>query len=61
MLLHKQAALEVQLHESRIELLRSMHKECEPSWDWEEIKSSQPPVAPAQKHDREKNASDVCN
>src|SRR5258705_5651105 len=56
MLLREQAALDVQLYESRIELLRSMHKECGPVWNWEETKASPTPVVPVQKHDREKSA-----
>jgi hypothetical protein len=56
MLLREQAALEVQLFENRVELLRSIHKECGPVWDWQAIKSSPAPAPPARSHEREDSA-----
>ena len=56
MLLREQAALETRFYENRIELLRSMHKECGPTWDWKGIKDSPAPVSPMQNHPREKKA-----
>ncbi|HKP48072.1 MAG TPA: hypothetical protein VJT50_15835 [Pyrinomonadaceae bacterium] len=53
MLLRDQARLEVQLFENRIELLRSIHKECGPKWDWLSIKASRPPAAAVWCHERE--------
>jgi hypothetical protein len=38
------------------ELLRSIHKESGPVWDWKGTKKSPAPVPSAQKHDRKKNA-----
>lgn len=56
MLLREQAVLEAQLFENQIELLRSMHKECGPVWDWETIKASLSPAAPTRTHERENAA-----
>ena len=56
MLVREQAALEAQLYGNRVELLRSMHKESGPVWDWKGIKESPAPIPPVQKHDRERNA-----
>ena len=61
MLLSEQAALEAHLFEHRIELLRSMQKECGPVWDWEGLKASPAPVPRAQKHDREKSAQSALD
>ena len=59
MLLREQAALEVQLFENRVELLRSMHKECGSVWDWQAIKSAPAPTAPTQSHERANAAKAV--
>jgi hypothetical protein len=52
----ERAAFEVQLHENRIELLRSIHKECGSTWDWSAVYSAPAPSPPARSHIREKNA-----
>ncbi|MFZ5688623.1 MAG: hypothetical protein ACOY9Y_10710 [Bacillota bacterium] len=39
----EQARYEVELYENRIDLIKSVHKECSKQWDWETIKSSSPP------------------
>ena len=52
----EQAAFEVQLYENRIDLLRSIHKECGTTWDWPAVYSAPPPTAPARSHTREQNA-----
>lgn len=56
MLLREQAALEAQLFENQIELLRSMHKECGPVWDWEAIKALPAPTSPVRSQERENAA-----
>lgn len=61
MLLSEQTDLEAHLFENRIELLRSMQKECGPVWDWKGVKASPAPVPPAQKHDREKSAQSALD
>ena len=52
MMERQRAAFEVQLYENRIELLRSIHKDCGPSWDWSTIYSSSPPAPPTRSHTR---------
>jgi len=56
MLERERAAFEVQLSENRIDLLRSIYKECGPAWDWREINSAPAPTPPARRHTREQNA-----
>jgi hypothetical protein len=56
MLLREQAALEAQLFENRVELLRSMYKECGPVWDWQSIKSTPAPASPIRSHELENAA-----
>lgn len=56
MLEHERAAFEVQLHENRIDLLRSLHKECGPVWDWRSLSSSPAPTPHVRMHDRENSA-----
>jgi len=41
------AAYEVDVYENHIDVLLSVHKDCGDAWDWEEIKSSEPPPPPA--------------
>src|SRR5260370_843494 len=61
MLLREQAALEAQLYENRVELLRSMQKECGPVWDWKGIKEAPTPVVQVQKNDRETDAQSALD
>jgi hypothetical protein len=42
----EQAKLEVETHESRLELLLSVHKEQGPAWDWTAVAASLPPYRP---------------
>lgn len=56
MLEQERAAFEVQFYENHIELLRSIHKECGPIWDWQAISSSSPPIPPARLRNREERA-----
>ena len=42
----ERAAYEVEVYENYIDVLSSIHKECENAWDWQEIKSSNPPAEP---------------
>jgi len=52
----ERAAYEFQIHENRIALLLSVHKECSNTWDWEAIRSCEPPVKPAKSHTCEESA-----
>jgi hypothetical protein len=61
MLEREQGALEAELYENRIELLRSIHKECGPIWNWKAIKERPAPVPPIQQHDHEWNALSACD
>jgi hypothetical protein len=42
----EQARLEVEIHENRLELLLSVHKEQGPTWDWSAVAASLPPHRP---------------
>ena len=53
----ERAAFEVQLNENRIDLLRSIHKECGPVWDWHALVSAPPPVPPLRTHHRQEKAA----
>src|SRR5262245_28882945 len=50
------AAYEVAVCENRVELLRSVHKECGAPWDWKAIHASYPPPAPVRSMAREMDA-----
>jgi hypothetical protein len=51
----QRASFEVELYNNHIELLKSIHKECGPFWDWRAIKATEPPVKPtrSQRYERE--------
>jgi len=42
----ERAAYEVEVYENYIDVLSSIHKECGDGWDWQKIKSSDPPTEP---------------
>lgn len=46
----ERAAFEVQFYENRIDLLRSIHKDCGPTWNWSAVYSSSPPAPPTRSH-----------
>jgi hypothetical protein len=50
------AAIEVQLFEARIEMLRSIHKESGDGWDWKAILNAVPPSEPCRRDDGERQA-----
>lgn len=56
MMERERAAFEVQLHENRIDLLRSIHKDCGTAWDWTAVYSAPVPTPPARTHSREQSA-----
>lgn len=41
------ARLEVEEYENYLDLITSVHKECGPAWNWEEIQAAEPPEKPA--------------
>ncbi|HKB68720.1 MAG TPA: hypothetical protein VKC61_22855 [Pyrinomonadaceae bacterium] len=57
MLERDRAAFEVQLHENRVDLLRSVHKECGPRWDWRALVGTPAPVPPVRTHNRQEKAA----
>jgi hypothetical protein len=42
----ERAAYEVEVYENFIDVLLTVHQECSDSWDWEAIKSCEPPTVP---------------
>lgn len=56
MLERERARFEVELYENRVDLLRSIHKECGPVWEWGELNSSPAPAPPTRTHTREQRA-----
>ena len=42
----EQARLEVEMHENRLDVLLSVHKEQGPVWDWTALASALPPIVP---------------
>jgi len=61
MLERERAAFEVQLNENRIDLLRSIHKECGPRWDWHALASAPAPVPPIRSHHRQEKAANALD
>jgi len=61
MLERERAAFEVQLYENRIDLLRSIHKDCGPIWNWHTVYSSSAPAVPTKSHNRTKAAQLALN
>jgi len=55
----ERARYEVQVCENRIDVLRSVHKECGKPWDWQSVKSSAPPVEPPERRIHERAARAV--
>jgi hypothetical protein len=53
----EQARLEVETYESRVELLRSVHKEQGEQWDWPAIAASLPPPHPQKNSFHERKAN----
>jgi hypothetical protein len=52
----KQAQYEVEVYENQIEMIKSIHKECDDFFDWEEIKQTQPPFQKGAKGPKETQA-----
>lgn len=52
----ERAAYEVHVYENHIDLLLSVHKECSNTWDWDKIRSSEPPIKPTKSHTHEELA-----
>ncbi|NOV03220.1 DUF4236 domain-containing protein [Paenibacillus planticolens] len=50
----QQAKHEVELFENQIEMIKSIHKECDDSINWEEIRQSTPPFNQGEKGPKEK-------
>lgn len=52
----ERAAYEVQVYENHIDLILSVHKECSNTWDWEKIRSTEPPIKPTKSNIHEELA-----
>ena len=52
----EQAAYDVEVYENRIDMLKSVHKECGGEWDWQAIYSQEALAAPTQGADFENAA-----
>ena len=52
----ERAAYEVQVYENHIDLMLSVHKECSNTWDWEKIRSTEPPIKPTKSNIHEELA-----
>lgn len=50
------ARLEVEIYENRVEVLKSIHKDCSETFNWELIKSEDPPFLPGETGHYEKEA-----
>ena len=57
----EQARYEVELYENRIEVIKSVHKECSEPYDWQEIVSSPPPFNPGENGLNEQRALQALN
>lgn len=53
------AQYEVEEYESRIEAIKSVHKDCGEEWDWESIRGSLPPFNSGEIGPNEKKAKDT--
>lgn len=57
----ERAAYEVQVYQNRVDLLLSVHKECSDPWDWERIRSANPPVKPDRTNVHEESAKSTLD
>ena len=52
----ERAAFEVEEYENYLDVLMSIHKDCGPPWNWQQISESQRPQEPQRKHSHELKA-----
>ena len=57
----EKAQFEVSEFENYIDIVRSIHKDCAESWNWQEIKSSAPPEEPQPQQKNEMKAQKAFN
>jgi hypothetical protein len=57
----RQAALEVEQYENRIERITSVHRDCGKDWHWDRIATSPEPTAPPPTHHHEAAAQHVLD
>jgi hypothetical protein len=50
------ARFEVEQYENYIEVLTSVHKDCGPTWNWENVRDAREPIEPRQLHVLEEQA-----
>lgn len=52
----ERAEYEVNVYENNIDLLLSVQKECGPVWNWEGLRSAEPPIKPTKSNDNQEAA-----
>jgi hypothetical protein len=57
----ERAAYEVDLHNNHIEILRSVHKECGPEFDWTAVRDAPAPAEPTRSQKRETAAQQALD
>ncbi len=57
----ERALYEVEVYENYVDVISSIHKECGSDWNWEEIKSSNPPVEPKFQNEHEYEAQKILD
>ncbi len=57
----ERASYEVEVYENYLDVLKSIHKDCSSTWDWKEIKSSNPPDKPIYQQKNELQAKNALD
>lgn len=57
----ERAKYEVEVYENRLDVLKSIHKDCSSAWNWKEVKSSNPPDKPIYQQKNELQAKNVLD
>ncbi len=52
----ERAEYEVNVYENNIDLLLSVQKECGPIWNWEKLRSAEPPIKPTKSNSNQEAA-----
>jgi hypothetical protein len=57
----ERAKYEVEVYENYLDVLKSIHKDCSSTWNWKEIKSSNPPDKPTYQQKNELQAKNALD
>lgn len=57
----EQAAYEVDVFQNHVQVLRSMHRDCNPPLDWRTIRNAAPPAEPVRRSERTNAAQRLLN